>query len=98
MNRSIRGGFYAKGACYAFDMRKTFTAVIERDVDTGLYIAFVPGLAGAHTQAETLDELQANLKEVLEMLLEDGELSPQVEFVGTQLVEVGCARSSTISA
>ncbi|HUP61338.1 MAG TPA: type II toxin-antitoxin system HicB family antitoxin [Thermoanaerobaculia bacterium] len=56
-------------------MRRTFTAVVERDADTGFYIGFVPGLAGAHTQAESLDELNANLKEVVEMLLEDGEVS-----------------------
>jgi predicted RNase H-like HicB family nuclease len=70
-------------------MRRTFTAVVERDADTGFYIGFVPGLAGAHTQAETLDELNANLKEVVEMLLEDGEPAVEVHFVGTQLVEVG---------
>lgn len=61
---------------------------MERDADTGLYVGFVPGLPGAHTQAETLDELNANLKEVVEMLLEDGEPYVEAEFVGTQLVEV----------
>jgi predicted RNase H-like HicB family nuclease len=69
-------------------MRRTFTAVIERDTDTGFYIAFVPGLPGAHTQAESLDELNANLKEVVELLLEDGDLKVEAEFIGTQLVEV----------
>lgn len=69
-------------------MRRTFTAVIERDIDTGLYIGFVPGMPGAHSQAESLDELNANLKEVVEMLLEDGELRAEAEFVGTQLLEV----------
>lgn len=59
-------------ACYANSMRRIFTAVVERDADTGLYVGFVPGLPGAHTQAESLDELNANLKEVVEMLLEDG--------------------------
>ncbi|MEK9164221.1 MAG: type II toxin-antitoxin system HicB family antitoxin, partial [Chloroflexota bacterium] len=53
-------------------MRK-FTAVIEKDSDTGLYVGYVPGFPGAHTQAETLDELRENLREVIEMLLEDGE-------------------------
>lgn len=48
----------------------------------------MPGLPGAHTQGATLDELNANLKEVVEMLLEDGELDVEAEFVGTQLVEV----------
>ena len=52
-------------------MKRTFTAVIERDSDTGLYVGFVPGFAGAHSQGETLDELNANLREVVEMLLED---------------------------
>jgi len=53
---------------------RTFTAVVEKCPDTGLYVAYVPGFPGAHTQAETLDELQKNLAEVIEMLLEDGEL------------------------
>jgi predicted RNase H-like HicB family nuclease len=67
---------------------KTFTAVIEKCPDTGLYVGYVPGFPGAHTQAETLDELQRNLQEVIEMLLEDGEPVLQGEFVGTQLVSV----------
>jgi predicted RNase H-like HicB family nuclease len=53
---------------------KTFTAVIERDPDTGLYVGYVPGFPSAHSQAATLDELDRNLREVIEMLLEDGEL------------------------
>ena len=52
-------------------MQRTFTAVVERDTETGLLIGFVPGLPGAHTQGETLDELKANLTEAVEMLLED---------------------------
>ncbi|MEH2200051.1 type II toxin-antitoxin system HicB family antitoxin [Nostoc sp.] len=50
---------------------KTFTAIIERDSDTNLYIGYVPEFPGAHSQGETLDELQENLPEVIEMLLED---------------------------
>ena len=69
-------------------MKRTFTAVIERDSDTGLYVGFIPGFAGAHSQGETLDEVNANLREVVEMLLEDGEPQIEAEFVGTQLVEV----------
>jgi predicted RNase H-like HicB family nuclease len=56
---------------------KTYTAVVERSPETGLLVGFVPGFPGAHTQAESLDELNANLREVLAMLLEDGE--PQIE-------------------
>ena len=68
---------------------KTFTAVIEKCPDTGLYVGFVPGFPGAHSQAETLEELNKNLKEVIEMLLEDGEPELEGEFVGTQNVVVG---------
>ncbi|KWT94660.1 type II toxin-antitoxin system HicB family antitoxin [Candidatus Magnetominusculus xianensis] len=50
---------------------KTYTAVIERCSDTGLYVGYVPGFPGAHSQADTLDELNHNLQEVIEMLLED---------------------------
>ena len=67
---------------------RTFTAVVERDPVTGLLIGYVPGFKGAHTQAETLDELNANLREVISMLLEDGEPQLDAEFLGTQNVAV----------
>lgn len=54
---------------------REFTAIIERDRDTKLYVGYVPGLPGAHSQGATLDELNSNLAEVLAMLLEDGEPS-----------------------
>lgn len=68
---------------------KSFTAVMEKCPDTGLYVGHVPGLAGAHSQGATLDELKHNLEEVIGMLLEDGEPSFEAEFVGTQLIQVG---------
>lgn len=67
---------------------RSFTAVIERCPDTGLYVGYVPGLAGAHSQASTIDELNENLTEVIELLLEDGELVMESEFVGTQTLQV----------
>ena len=67
---------------------RNYTAVVERDVDTGLLVGYVPGFPGAHTQAETLDELQANLQEVVTMLLEDGEPHLEAEFVGIQTIAV----------
>jgi predicted RNase H-like HicB family nuclease len=48
----------------------TLTAYIELDEDTGLYVGILPGIPGAHTQAASLDELRANLKEVVELCLE----------------------------
>ncbi len=64
----------------------TYTAVVEKDPETGLYVGYVPGFPGAHTQAETLDELNQNLREVIELLLEDGEPELESEFVGIQTV------------
>jgi len=70
----------------------TFTAHIEKDKESGLYYGHIPSLPGAHTQAETLDELQRNLEEVVTLCLEEvteeeynGRLS---EFIGTQQVSV----------
>jgi len=67
---------------------KTFTAVIEKDLDTSLYVGYVLGFAGAHSQGETLDELRENLQEVIEMLLEDEVIPSRSEFVGTQMIAI----------
>lgn len=67
---------------------KTFTAVIEKCPETELYVGYVPGFPGAHSQAETLDELNENLQEVIAMLLEDGEPTIEAEFIGIQTVKV----------
>jgi predicted RNase H-like HicB family nuclease len=58
---------------------RTFTAHVEWDPMTELYVGIVPGLSGAHTQAGTLDELRANLKEVLGLCLEEYESVPPGE-------------------
>jgi predicted RNase H-like HicB family nuclease len=67
---------------------RSYNAVIERDSQTGLYIGYVPGWPGAHSQGETIDELRTNLEEVIAMLLEDGEPKLNSEFVGTQTLRV----------
>jgi len=67
---------------------KFFTAVIEKCPDTGLYVGYVSGLSGAHSQGKSLDELNKNLKEGIEMLLEEGEPKFETQFVGTQNVIV----------
>ena len=67
---------------------RLFTAVIERCPETGLYVGYVPGYAGAHSQGRTLDELHGNLREVIAMLMEDGEPKLDSEFVGTQTLQV----------
>lgn len=67
---------------------RSYTAVVERDPDSRLYVGYIPGWPGAHTQAESLDELHQNLVEVIQLLLQDGEPRLEGEFVGTQTVLV----------
>lgn len=67
---------------------RTYTAIVERWPDTHLYVGYVPGFPGAHSQGETLEELNDNLKEVIAMLLDDGEPTLEGEYVGTQTVVV----------
>lgn len=71
-------------------MKKIFTAFIEYDDESKLYVGVIPNVVGAHTQAETLDELQRNLQEVLELCLEKNpEIANEpMRFVGTQQVEI----------
>ena len=67
---------------------KTYVAVVEQDADTDLYVGYVPGFPGAHSQGGTLDELHTNLREGVAMLLEDGEPQLDAQFIGTQAVMV----------
>jgi len=68
---------------------KSFTVIVERCPDSNLYVGHVPGFPGAHSQGETLDELQQNMAEVIAMLLEDGEPTLESMFVGIQTIQVG---------
>jgi predicted RNase H-like HicB family nuclease len=69
---------------------KTYTAYVEWDPEVSVYVGIVPGVPGAHTQAATLDELKDNLKEVLELCLEEykGDVDDLPRFVGVQQIEV----------
>lgn len=66
----------------------SYTAIVERCPDTGLFVGYIPGFPGAHRQGETLEELNANLREVVTLILEDGPPNMAGEFVGTQVVVV----------
>jgi predicted RNase H-like HicB family nuclease len=70
---------------------RTFSAYVEWDPETRLYVGIVPGIPGAHTQAASLDQLRDNVKEVLDLCLEEyfGSLEDLPHFVGLQQVEVG---------
>ncbi len=70
-------------------MGRDFTVIVERDED-GYYVASVPALAGCHTQARSLDELIARVREAIAVCLEDADAAalPTLEFVGVQRVTV----------
>ena len=67
---------------------RTFTAVVERDPDTGTYVGYIPGFPGAHSQGDSVEELEKNLGEVIAMLLEDGDPPLESVFIGTQTIRV----------
>ena len=67
---------------------KSYTAVVERCPETGFYVGYIPGFPGAHSQGETFEELNDNLKEVIAMILNEGAPDLVGEFVGTQIVVV----------
>ena len=83
----------------------TVTAYVEWDESVRRYVGSVPGIRGAHTQGATLDELRGNLREVLELLVEEGEVEPDelAGFVGIQQLEITVAerpdpRTLTVTA
>ena len=61
---------------------RTFNVIVERDPDTGLFVGSVRGWPGAHSQGASFDELEKNLREVIAMLLEDGDPKLASELVG----------------
>ena len=70
---------------------QSFTAVFEKDAETGLLMGYIPGFPGAHSQGETMEELSSNLQEVVELIQEDGAPSFEAEFVGTHTIRIARA-------
>lgn len=70
-----------------------FPVVIEWDKGSEMYVATIPWLRGAHTQAKTLDELEKNVKEVVDLCVEEAIANGELdfpEFVGVHHIEVAC--------
>lgn len=68
---------------------RSWNIVIERDAQTGLYVGYVPGWPGAHSQGEPVGELKEKLVDVISTLLEDGEPSLEPQIVGAHTVQAG---------
>ena len=67
---------------------RSYNFVVERDPETELLVGYVPGWPGAHSQGADLDELQANLREVIEILVEEGEPALESAFVDVRHIQV----------
>ncbi len=68
-------------------VRREFYVIIERDED-GYYVGEVPQLRACYSQGKTLDELMANMREVIELCLEEQGEEVLPEVVGIQKVAV----------
>lgn len=68
-------------------MKRNFIVLIEKD-ENGTYVAEVPDLKGCYTQGDTVEEVMENIKEVIEMCLEEQGDVPAREFIGVQKIEV----------
>jgi predicted RNase H-like HicB family nuclease len=76
-----------KGPFLASAMSHEFYVIIEKDED-GFFVGEVPQLKACYSQGKTIDELMANMKEVIALALEEqGDVEP-VEFVGVQKLMV----------
>ena len=88
LNRQGFASFEELFASAPKQQTRTFTAVVEKCPDTGLFMAHIPGFPGAHTDGGTMEELSQNMREVIELLLEDGGEPVVSEFVGTLRIAV----------
>lgn len=69
-------------------MNRQFNVVVERDAE-GYFVASVPALPGCHTQARSLDELMARIREAIELCLDvQGQSAEELDFIGIQRVTV----------
>lgn len=60
--------------------------MIEVDED-GYFIVGCPTFKGCHSYGKTIDEALENIKEVIEMCLEEQEMEPVNKFVGFRELE-----------
>ncbi|MDJ0589633.1 MAG: type II toxin-antitoxin system HicB family antitoxin [Pleurocapsa sp. MO_226.B13] len=67
--------------------QQEFYVIIERDED-GYYVGEVPQLQACYSQGETIDELMKNMKEVIELCLEEETEDSKTEFVGIQKIVI----------
>lgn len=69
-------------------MRKIHLPVIIEMDEDGYYIVSCPLFKGCHTYGETIDKALENIREVIDMCLEETEVEDLNKFVGFRELEV----------
>jgi len=72
--------------------KRHFPIIIEQDED-GVYIVSCPVLKGCHSFGKTIDEAIDNIKEAIELCLEDEEYKNDNKFIGLQDIEVNISET-----
>ena len=67
-------------------MSKDFYVIIEKGED-GLYFGEVSGLKGCYSQGKSVEELMINIREAIELHIEDEPLA-HGEFIGVQKISI----------
>jgi predicted RNase H-like HicB family nuclease len=70
-------------------MSRDFYVIVEKDED-GYFVGEVPQLKACYTQGRTMDELLSNMREVIELCLDEEreDLDRLPEFIGVQKITV----------
>ena len=61
--------------------------IVEMDED-GYYIVSCPQFKGCHSYGETIDEAMENIKEVIDMCLEETDVNELNDFIGFRELDV----------
>lgn len=66
---------------------RRFPVILEQDED-GVYIATCPTFRGCRSFGHTIDEAMANVREAIQLCLDDEPGQPVNRFVGVRDVEI----------
>ncbi len=64
-----------------------FPILIEQDEDS-IYIVTCPTFKGCHSYGKTIDEAIQNIREVIEMCMEEQQIDNSNHFVGFREIEI----------
>ncbi len=69
-------------------MKKIHLPIIVEIDEDGYYIVSCPLLKGCHSYGETIDEALENIREVIDMCLEETNIDESNKFIGFRELEV----------